>query len=127
MLLPVGTEQQRHGIAGAVHHSATPYQDADLKLRPPLDQRTQKFPKRPAIVIVGAQFDAAVEIPRDDENRSLSLPQRLLETEKIFRRVDENSRTMGPDDATAVAAGYQDCGIGRPNGFSAEWGIAICK
>jgi hypothetical protein len=53
MRLPVRAEQERHRIAGRMHHSTAPHQDANVKLRPPFDQPMKKPPERAAIAHVG--------------------------------------------------------------------------
>src|SRR6185503_11821843 len=67
--------------------------------------------ERPAIVRRAAfarQFGAAVEVPADNEDALLRLPECTAQSREIRGRIDQNGRTGSFFDTPTVLAGLQD-------------------
>jgi hypothetical protein len=108
VILPRSAQQERYRIPGRVDHRQAPHQDADFELGLCFDQRTQEVTERRTVIMVRTKLDASVEIPTDDQDRSLRLTERLIEPRIVVRRIDQDRGLIGPCDAPAIPPRFED-------------------
>ncbi len=104
VLVPFSAEQQLLWLAWRMHHGCAPDQRAHFQLRISLDEFPEHFADGRGVRLCGAQADAAVEVPSQDEDRTAGLPQCAFKTGEVIFTVDEKRSALGPGDApTGVA------------------------
>ena len=101
-------QQAQHGGAAAeqVDRAQVPFEDVDLQARPVLGQPVEELAEldRGAVVGIGVEADAGVEVPADQQDLRLGAEHRLARVAEVIGRVDDDGGAVRPFDAPAVAA-----------------------
>jgi hypothetical protein len=120
MALPAKSIDRQDFAARRIKHRKVPIQNVDFQPSAGFDQCFQKISELDRKSIADAvlnQFGSAVDVPADDEYRTLSTDRRRSQCRKIRRAIDQERNPTSAGTAPAIASWLQYAARAAPMGI----------